>query len=183
MANDPKESKVAGKVGVAPAPGVQGVSDSFRGKWLDGTRHHRDQQAPGRGMEILVYMTSQPVQNTYAKLSLPIWASSYDDPAVTKGQEDLIAAAKVSLPLMFPRPTTPHYQELSSALQVGIQQAMLGTDSARRAPSSPPPTNPGCRPSLCRAALLWIPLRLLVSRCDPEIVLAAEPAGSLCWGH
>jgi multiple sugar transport system substrate-binding protein len=74
-------------------------------------------------------MTSQPVQNEYAKLSLPIWASSYDDPAVTKGQESLIAAAKVSLPLMFPRPTTPHYQELSTALQVSIQEALLGSKS------------------------------------------------------
>ena len=78
-------------------------------------------------------ITSQPVQNKYAKLSLPIWKSSYDDPAVTKGQEELIAAAKVSLPLMFPRPTTPHYQELSSALQVAIQQAVLGTDSPENA--------------------------------------------------
>lgn len=78
-------------------------------------------------------MTSQPVQNAYAKLSLPVWASSYDDAAVTKGQEELIGAAKVSLPLMFPRPTTPHYQELSSALQVGIQQAVLGTQTPENA--------------------------------------------------
>ena len=31
-------------------------------------------------------MTSQPTQNKYAKLSLPIWKSSYDDPAVTAGR-------------------------------------------------------------------------------------------------
>ena len=52
LANDPKESKVAGQVGVAPAPGVDGISTGFGGQRLDGTWHHHDQQAPGRGMEI-----------------------------------------------------------------------------------------------------------------------------------
>ena len=74
-------------------------------------------------------MTSQPTQNAYAKLSLPIWASSYEDPAVTKGQEELIAAAKVGLAVMYPRPTTPKYQEISVALQQAIQEALLGQSS------------------------------------------------------
>jgi multiple sugar transport system substrate-binding protein len=69
------------------------------------------------------------VQNQYAQLSLPIWASSYDDPAVTKGQEPLVAAAKVGLGVMFPRPFTPKYQQMSQALQVAIQKAILGTSS------------------------------------------------------
>jgi multiple sugar transport system substrate-binding protein len=74
-------------------------------------------------------MTSQKVQNDYAKLSLPIWASSYDDPAVSKGQEELIAAAKLGLAAMYPRPTTPKYQEMSTALQQSIQEALLGQSS------------------------------------------------------
>ena len=74
----------------------------------------------------ITYMTSQPVQNKYAKLSLPIWKSSYDDPAVTQGQEILIAAAKVSIGRMFPRPTTPSYQELSAILQKRLQEVLLG---------------------------------------------------------
>ncbi|MGN6551520.1 MAG: extracellular solute-binding protein, partial [Pararhizobium sp.] len=84
---------------------------------------------PDEAWKYITYMTSQPVQNKYAKLSLPIWKSSYDDPAVTKGQEALVAAAKTALPAMFPRPTTPHYQELSTALQVAIQKALLGSES------------------------------------------------------
>ncbi len=71
-------------------------------------------------------MTSQATQNQYAKLSLPIWSSSYEDPAVSKNQEELIAAAKVSLAAMYPRPTTPKYQELSTGLQQAIQEALLG---------------------------------------------------------
>jgi multiple sugar transport system substrate-binding protein len=37
----------------------------------------------------------------------------------------LIAAAKVGLAAMYPRPTTPKYQELSTALQQAIQSALL----------------------------------------------------------
>ena len=132
QANDPKESKAAGHVGVAPAPGVEGVStasavNGSMGLGITATSKHQDEAS-----KYIVYVTSQ-LQNAYAKLSLPVWASSYDDASVTKGQEELIAAAKVSLQLMFPRPTTPHYQELSNALQVAIQQAVLGTESPENA--------------------------------------------------
>jgi multiple sugar transport system substrate-binding protein len=84
---------------------------------------------PDEAWKYVAYMTSQATQNEYAKLSLPIWASSYDDPAVTKGQEELIAAAKIGLAAMYPRPTTPKYQELSTALQQAIQEALLGQAS------------------------------------------------------
>jgi len=133
LANDPKESKVAGQVGVVPAPGVAGVSEASAvngsmGLGITSVSKHQDE-----AWKYIVFMTSQKVQNAYAKLSLPIWASSYDDPAVTDGQEALVAAAKTALPLMFPRPTTPNYQELSNALQVGIQQAILGTETPEEA--------------------------------------------------
>ena len=45
---------------------------------------------------------------------------------MTKGQESLIAAAKVSIGLMLPRPTTPSYTELSNILQKNLQQILLG---------------------------------------------------------
>jgi multiple sugar transport system substrate-binding protein len=126
MANDPKDSKVAGKVGVVPAPGVEGKStvsavNGSMGLGITSTSKH-----PDEAWKYITFMTSQPTQNRYAKLSLPIWASSYDDPAVSKGQEELIAAAKVGLAAMYPRPTTPKYQELSTALQQAVQESLLG---------------------------------------------------------
>ncbi|PZM11489.1 extracellular solute-binding protein [Rhizobium tubonense] len=129
LANDPKESKVAGKVGVVPAPGVAGKSqlsavNGSMGLGITATSKHQDE-----AWKYITFMTSQAVQNQYAKLSLPIWATSYDDPAVTKDQEELIGAAKHSLAAMFPRPTTPKYQELSTALQQAIQEALLGQSS------------------------------------------------------
>lgn len=129
MANDPKDSKVAGKVGVVPAPGVAGKSDVSAVNGSMGLGVTTASKHPDEAWKYIEFMTSQQVQNQYAKLSLPIWASSYDDPAVTKGQEELIAAAKLGLAAMYPRPTTPKYQEMSTALQQAIQEALLGQSS------------------------------------------------------
>ncbi len=52
LANDPKESKVAGQVGVVPAPRRCRCQRSLRGQRLDGSRHHRGQQASGRSLEV-----------------------------------------------------------------------------------------------------------------------------------
>jgi multiple sugar transport system substrate-binding protein len=129
MANDPKDSKVAGKVGVVPAPGVAGKSEVSAVNGSMGLGVTTASKHPDEAWKYIEFMTSQQVQNQYAKLSLPIWASSYDDPAVTKGQEELIAAAKLGLAAMYPRPTTPKYQEMSTALQQAIQEALLGQSS------------------------------------------------------
>lgn len=129
LANDPKESKVAGKVGVMPAPGVEGKSTVSAVNGSMGLGITSTSQHPDEAWSYIVHMTSQETQNAYARLSLPIWAGSYDDPAVTEGQEELIAAAKTGLAAMYPRPTTPGYQEMSAALQQAIQEAVLGQAS------------------------------------------------------
>jgi multiple sugar transport system substrate-binding protein len=127
LANDPKESKVAGHVGVVPAPGVAGKSEVSAMNGSMGLGVTTASKHPDEAWTLIAFLTSQAEQNKYAKLSLPIWTSSYDDSAVAKGQEDLIAAAKISLAAMYPRPTTPKYQELSVALQQAIQESLLGT--------------------------------------------------------
>lgn len=129
LANDPAESSVAGKVGVVAAPGVEGISDVSAVNGSMGLGVTTTSQHPDVAWEYVVYMTSQPVQNAYARLSLPIWASSYSDPIVTSGQEELIAAAEKGLAAMYPRPLTPGYQEMSLALQQGIHEALLGIAS------------------------------------------------------
>ena len=127
LANDGDDSKVKGKVGVMPAPGVDGVSKVSAMNGSMGLGVTATSKNPDAAWDFVTFMTSQKTQNAYAKLSLPIWTSSYSDPAVTAGQEELIAAAGVGLAAMYPRPTTPKYNELSALLQVAIQQALLGT--------------------------------------------------------
>lgn len=127
LANGGDDSKVKGQVGVEAAPGVEGVSEVSAVNGSMGLGVTANSKNPDAAWDFVTYMTSQPTQNAYAKLSLPIWASSYDDPAVAEGQEALMAAAKVGLGAMFPRPTTPKYNELSALVQVAIQEVLLGT--------------------------------------------------------
>jgi multiple sugar transport system substrate-binding protein len=133
MANDPKESKVAGKVGIVPAPGVEGKTQASAVNGSMGLGIAANSGHPDEAWKFIAFITSQPVQNKYAKLSLPIWKSSYDDPAVTKDQESLIAAAKQSIAVMYPRPTTVSYQELSAILQKHLQDTLLGKATAEDA--------------------------------------------------
>lgn len=125
MANDPKQSKVAGDVGIVPAPGSEaGQVSAVNGSM--GLGIAKASAHPDQAWQYISYMTSQPVQDKYAKLSLPIWKSSYEDPAVQKGQEPLIAAAKQSLNVMLSRPETADYSRLSNGLQQDLQQILQG---------------------------------------------------------
>ncbi|EYD77182.1 Glucosamine ABC transport system, periplasmic sugar-binding protein [Rubellimicrobium mesophilum DSM 19309] len=129
LANAGDDSAVKGQVGVAPAPGVDGVSELSAMNGSMGLGVTATSQHPDEAWDFVAYITSQPIQNDYAELSLPIWSSSYEDPAVTEGREELIAAASKALAVMYPRPTTPAYNELSTLLQVAIQEALLGVSS------------------------------------------------------
>ncbi|RQP23007.1 extracellular solute-binding protein [Piscinibacter terrae] len=133
QANDPKESKVAGKVGIAPAPGVAGLSSVSAVNGSMGLGITSASKQPDLAWHYIVHMTSRPVQEKYARLSLPIWKASYDDAGVAKGQEELIAAAKKSLPAMAGRPAAANYTELSNSLQKHLHEALLGKRSVEDA--------------------------------------------------
>ncbi len=133
LANDPKESKVAGKVKVAPAPGVEGKStassvNGSMGLGIPANSPHADE-----AWAYISFLTQKDVQDNYAKLSLPIWKASYSEPKVIEGQEDLIAAAKESIAVMYPRPLVPSYTEVSDILQKNIHQVLLGQSSVDEA--------------------------------------------------
>tara|TARA_R110001583_G_scaffold195458_1_gene373877 strand:- start:48940 stop:50181 length:1242 start_codon:yes stop_codon:yes gene_type:complete len=129
LANDPAESQVAGHVGIVPAPGEAGMSkasavNGSMGLGIPGKSTHKEE-----AWKYIKFLTSEKVQNKYARLSLPIWEASYSDPDVIKGQEPFVNAAKTSLAVMAPRPTMAAYQEASAVLQEALQNAMLGTVS------------------------------------------------------
>ncbi|HIE9162556.1 TPA: extracellular solute-binding protein [Klebsiella quasipneumoniae subsp. similipneumoniae] len=125
MANDPKQSKVAGDVGIVPAPGdtpdKPGAVNGSMGLGIAKASQHSEE-----AWLYIHYLTSQPVQDKYAKLSLPVWKASYQDPAVAKGQESLIAAADKSLNVMLSRPETADYSRLSNTLQQQLQSVLQG---------------------------------------------------------
>ncbi|MBL3684662.1 extracellular solute-binding protein (plasmid) [Sinorhizobium meliloti] len=104
----------------------------FRRSTAHGLGITRDQQAPGRSWKYIVHMTSQETQNDYAKLSLrsgppPMRTPSDEGPGGTDRCRQARTCRHVSAP------TTPKYQELSTALQQAIQEALLGQSSAEDA--------------------------------------------------
>lgn len=133
LANDPKESSIAGHVGIAPAPGAANISKASAVNGSMGLGVTSNSKNKDIAWDYIKHLTSQPIQEDFAKLSLPVWKGSYDNPEIAKGQEELLKAAKVGLAAMYPRPTKASYQEMSSLLQVAIQEALLGTKAPAEA--------------------------------------------------
>ena len=134
-AKDPKQSQVtkddvmimhtpAGSPG-GPAPGCNG------GQPVMITSGSKNADA---AWEFIKFITGQSTQNGYVADSLPIWSASYDDPAVIKGAgQQLVSVAKTQLPDMILRPQVTNYNAASQALQVQIQDALLGKKSPQDA--------------------------------------------------
>src|SRR5437867_701421 len=124
LANDPKESRVAGQVAVAHTPsgsaGAPGCNGSMALCVASGSKN---QDAAWKYVE---YLTSKNVQEGYAKLSLPIWKASYDEPKVVNTLPEVVAVAKTQLNDMILRPQIPDYNRASQVLQASIQKALTG---------------------------------------------------------
>jgi len=132
-ANDPKQSKVAGQTGILHTPaGPNGKAPGCNGGqpvMISRTAEH-----PTEAWAYIKFISGQAQQNQYSTVSLPIWASSYTDPAVIKqAGKDLVDVAKTQLPDMILRPQVPNYNACSAKLQVEIQNALLGKSSVQDA--------------------------------------------------
>lgn len=131
MANDPQQSQVGGQVKVLQTPagpsGRPGVNGSMA---LAVSAQSKNQDA---AWKYVTYLTSQPVQEKYALSSLPVWKSSYDNPAVVKTNPAVVPQAKKQLADLILRPQVKSYNPLSQALQTEIQKALLGQKSPQQA--------------------------------------------------
>jgi multiple sugar transport system substrate-binding protein len=131
LGNDPKESRVAGQIAVAHTPSGPAAAPGCNGSMAlciaSGSKN------PDAAWKYIEFLTSQKVQNQYAKLSLPIWKSSYDDPQVVKTLPEVVAVAKTQLNDMILRPQIPSYNSASQILQVSIQKALTGRASSKQA--------------------------------------------------
>jgi multiple sugar transport system substrate-binding protein len=131
LANDPSQSNVAGQVAVAHTPsgpaGAPGCNGSMALSISSGSRHKDE------AWKFIEFITSQNIQDQYAKLSLPIWESSYDEPKVVNTLPQVVAVAKTQLNDMILRPQVPSYNEASAALQLEIQNALTGNKSPKQA--------------------------------------------------
>lgn len=126
LVNKPEESKVVGKVGIAPALGSDGGAAASAVNGSMGLGITANSPHPDEAWSFISYLTQPSVQESYATLSLPVWKASYTVDAVTKGQEELVAAANQSIAVMSPRPLIASYTEVSGILQSSIHGALLG---------------------------------------------------------
>jgi multiple sugar transport system substrate-binding protein len=131
LADDPKQSQIAGDVAVLQTPqgavGRPGVNGSMA---LAISPSSKNQQA---AWKYITHLTSQPVQNKFAAHSLPVWKSSYEDPEVIKTNPAVVPVAKKQLGDLILRPQVTNYNAMSLALRAEIQNALLGNKSAQQA--------------------------------------------------
>jgi multiple sugar transport system substrate-binding protein len=131
LANDPNESQVAGQIDIAHTPkgptGAPGVNGSMGMAIANGSQNQ------GAAWKYIQFMTSQNIQNQYAKLSLPIWKSSYNDEQVIQALPEVVPVAKTQLNDMILRPVVTQYNDVSHTMQVEIQQALTGDKTPKQA--------------------------------------------------
>ena len=129
VANDPKKSKVAGKIGVGSLPAFPGYSSaSTLGGWQFGI--NRYSRHPEEAWRFIQFMTSHEIQKVLAlKASLaPTRRSVYQDPEIQKKR----AYLKAFLPAFEkarPRPLSPVYPMISQELQRFFSQAIVERES------------------------------------------------------
>jgi multiple sugar transport system substrate-binding protein len=131
LANDPNESQVAGQIDIAHTPkgpaGAPGVNGSMGMAIANGSQNQ------DAAWKYIQFMTSQKIQNQYAKLSLPIWKSSYDEEQVVQALPQVVPVAKEQLNDLILRPVVTQYNDVSHTLQVEIQQALTGDKTPKQA--------------------------------------------------
>jgi multiple sugar transport system substrate-binding protein len=118
MANDEKESSIAGKVGIAPIP--MSVNGGMGLSVTSGSKHADE------AWKYIQYLSSKEVQKNYAKNALPIWKSLYEEQEVIDTNPEVVAASKIQYAQLENRPRVPWYGELSNEIQVEVQKNLLG---------------------------------------------------------
>jgi multiple sugar transport system substrate-binding protein len=125
-AKDPKESKLAAAdVGIAVIPGqgsiVSGTCNGGQPLGISAGSKH-----PAEAMKYMKYLTSKGFQKKYCANALPIWMSLYNDPAIIASNPEIVKVAKEQYKYFVNRPIVPYYGELSTFMQVKIQEVLLG---------------------------------------------------------
>ncbi|WP_374009488.1 extracellular solute-binding protein [Leifsonia sp. LS-T14] len=130
--NDPAISKVVGQVAVtSPPAGPSGDNPGVNGSMALSIGSKSKHQAAA--WKLIEYLTSEAVQDKYTKSSMTNWKASYTKPEITKANPEVFAAAGTAYDSMILRPPVANYNTVSQALQVEIQNALLGKKSPQQA--------------------------------------------------
>lgn len=134
LLDDPSQSAVAGRVGIAPMPSGPGgrATAALGGSQLAinaRTRH------PEVAYALVAYLTAPAQMRERAEVvgQYPTRPSLYDDPAMAAFLRAPAADIRQIVAAAEPRPVTPVYSELSERLQVELHRALTGQKAADRA--------------------------------------------------
>ncbi|MFF5932442.1 ABC transporter substrate-binding protein [Streptomyces sp. NPDC012508] len=117
------QSRVAGKFGAVPLPGPAGPGASV----LGGSNLAVSSRArhPESARDLIAYLTSEPVQRrvlTEGALP-PVRSALYEDPALV-ARFPYLPTLRASVLAAAPRPKSPHYEQVSLAVQAVAHDAM-----------------------------------------------------------
>ncbi|MBU7314494.1 ABC transporter substrate-binding protein [Paenibacillus oleatilyticus] len=132
MANDPKESKVVGKVGIAAVPGTakkpSATTNGGMGLAISKKSKHSDE-----AWKFIQFLSSKEFQKKHAQSALPIWKSLFNDSAVVGTNPQLIEVSKKQYEHIVNRAQVPWYGQFSTELQVSVHQALLDKATPQKA--------------------------------------------------
>jgi multiple sugar transport system substrate-binding protein len=129
VANDPKQSRVAGKVGMMPLPGFPGHRGaSTLGGWQLGIS--RFSKIPDLAWRFVTFLTSHEMQKRVALAMgrAPARKALYTDAAL-RAKIPRLPALLEAFKQAVPRPTTPVYAPLSNIMQRYFSAALALPDS------------------------------------------------------
>ena len=129
VSNDERESRVAGKVGIAPLPAFgDGAGRSALGGWLYGISAYSQQS--DAAWAFVDFMTSEEMQRHFALRAAlaPTRNALYEDSRIAATGAAFVRQ-KAAFRGAVPRPVTPMYPAVSGALQRFLSTAIATRDS------------------------------------------------------
>jgi multiple sugar transport system substrate-binding protein len=130
-----KDSKVAGKFGIAPLPGPNGHGASSLGGHSVAISQYSKHKATD--IDFLKFLESDQIQRndlTQGTLA-PVTTSLYSDPALV-AKFPYLPTLLASIQTAVPRPVTPFYPAVTEAIETNVYAALQGQKSTKDALSS-----------------------------------------------
>jgi multiple sugar transport system substrate-binding protein len=130
---NPDESKVVDKVGVAPLPKGDKESAAALGGWMMGiNKYSKNKEAAWEFVKFVTGPEGQKISALYSHS--PTYLPTYDDPEVQKANplyadENFVKGVSAAIP----RPVSPEYPKISEIIQVEVSKALAGKQSAEEA--------------------------------------------------
>ncbi|NGQ97451.1 ABC transporter substrate-binding protein [Brevibacillus sp. SYP-B805] len=134
LAQDPAQSKIVDKIGLAPLPAGDTRSAAALGGWMGGINKYS--KHPKEAWELLKFMAGpegQKISAIYGSLT-PTYLPVFDDPEVQKANplfsnKDFVNGVSAAVS----RPTTPIYPKISEVIQIEVSKALAGQQTAEQA--------------------------------------------------